>query len=190
MNLKPSKNITWLAIALIIFAIIARIIPHEYNFAPFGAIALFSAAYFANKTSGILITVLASWISGIILNNFVYDGLYDHFVLIDENIFWQSLSYILIVLMGKQLFNREVKAGSVILGALVSSIIFFIITNFGFWFSALVHPRTMDGLILCFRDALPFYRATLIGDLFFATALFGSYFIIANNIGKRVPITS
>ena len=190
MNLKPSNNITWLAITLIVFAIISRIIPHEYNFAPFGAISLFAAAYFANKSSGIIITVLASWISGIILNNFIYTGLYDHFVIIDENIFWQSISYSFIVLAGKQIFNKEVKITNVIMGALLSSIIFFTITNFGFWTSGLVHPKNFDGLILCFRDALPFYRATLLGDLFYSTALFGSYYFIANNIGRKVETVS
>ncbi|MBL0294840.1 MAG: hypothetical protein IPQ04_11430 [Saprospiraceae bacterium] len=39
----------WGAVALIIIATLTRIIPHELNFSPLGAVALFGGAYFLNR---------------------------------------------------------------------------------------------------------------------------------------------
>lgn len=53
----------------------------------------------------------------------------------------------------------------------VASFSFFLISNFGVWWSW--YPRTLDGLIQCYLLALPFYQNTLLGDLFFGyTVLF------------------
>ncbi|MBP7875986.1 hypothetical protein KA012_03250 [Candidatus Woesebacteria bacterium] len=46
-----------------------------------------------------------------------------------------------------------------------ASFLFFIISNFGSWYYW--YPRTIDGLILCYSLAIPFYARTLTGDLVF-----------------------
>lgn len=81
--------------------------------------------------------------------------------------------------MGKVLFSSDVKWYNVVVGAISSSIIFFMVTNFGFWLSGLAHPVNFDGLLLCYRDAIPFFRGTFYGDLIYSVALFGVYYIIS-----------
>ncbi|MBP7876283.1 hypothetical protein KA012_04795 [Candidatus Woesebacteria bacterium] len=46
-----------------------------------------------------------------------------------------------------------------------ASFLFFIVSNFGSWYYW--YPRTIDGLILCYSLAIPFYARTLTGDLVF-----------------------
>jgi hypothetical protein len=57
------------------------------------------------------------------------------------------------------------------LPTLAGSVQFFIVTNFACWL--LWYPRTMEGLVACYVAAIPFFQNTLLGDVVFATALFG-----------------
>ncbi|MCG8586506.1 MAG: hypothetical protein MI757_17490, partial [Pirellulales bacterium] len=62
-------------------------------------------------------------------------------------------------------------AGATIAGSLV----FFMLTNFGFWLTSGIYPMTADGLLTCYWKAIPFYRMALLGDLFYAAVLFGGF---------------
>ena len=59
--------------------------------------------------------------------------------------------------------------------SLVSSIAFFLITNFGTWLMWDIYPKTGAGLISCYIAGIPFFKGTIMGDLFFNLALFGSF---------------
>ena len=52
---------------------------------------------------------------------------------------------------------------------LLSSTTFFILSNFGVWI--LGFPKTIEGLILCYYMALPFFVYTIMGDLFYSYAM-------------------
>jgi hypothetical protein len=47
----------------------------------------------------------------------------------------------------------------------IASFCFFIFSNFGVWL--FWYPRSLAGLLSCYLAALPFYRNTLLGDVFF-----------------------
>lgn len=169
-----------LPIAVILLAIISRFIPHVHNFAPFGAIALFGATYFQNKNLAFIVPIFSAWLSGVILNNTVYTNVYPDFVLFDKDILWQSLAYASTVLVGFALLRSKVTLPKTIIGALTSSMIFFIVTNFGFWTTGMIYPLNPTGLMTCFTAALPFYQSTLLGDLIYTTLFFGLYYLIAS----------
>jgi hypothetical protein len=57
-------------------------------------------------------------------------------------------------------------------GALASSIVFFLATNFAHWLLTADYPRTAAGLAACFTAALPFYRWMPVGDLAWSLGLF------------------
>ena len=52
---------------------------------------------------------------------------------------------------------------------LLSSTTFFIVSNFGVWI--LGYPKNIEGLILCYYMALPFFVYTIMGDLFYSYAM-------------------
>ena len=56
---------------------------------------------------------------------------------------------------------------------LLSSLLFFVVTNLGVWF--LYYPLTPEGLMTCFTLALPFFGYAVVGDLFFSAALLFGY---------------
>ena len=54
-----------------------------------------------------------------------------------------------------------------------SSLLFFIVTNFGVWISGTMYTLDLNGLIACYVMALPFYKGTLLGFVTYSTFLFG-----------------
>jgi hypothetical protein len=139
-----------LLILFVIIAVLFRLVPHPPNFAPITALALFSSTTFRNKIVGTLIPLLVMGISDL------YLGFYSISL-------WVYLSFVIISSFG--IFWKEVKTKNV----LISSIVFFIVTNFGVWL--LGYPKTIDGLILCYTMAIPFFGYSILGDLFFYNLL-------------------
>lgn len=70
---------------------------------------------------------------------------------------------------------RAVDAGKFGLASLSMSTVFFLLTNFGVWAGGLWYERTLAGLAECFTLAMPFYRATLMGDFLFTGLLVAGY---------------
>ena len=131
---------------LILVATISRLIPHPPNFTPITAIALFSITKLDNKFLATLIPLLCLYLSDIFLGFFTI------------NIF-VYLSFTLISLLGY--YIRKINLFSVLL----SSLLFFIMSNFGVWI--LGYPNTFEGFFLCYFNAIPFFGYTILGDLFY-----------------------
>lgn len=176
-----NKKITSIAL-IVLVAILSRLLPHPHNFAPFGAIALFGAAFYGNRFLAYVVPVLSIYISGLIINNLLFKNLYPNFTWFDENIFWQSFSYILTVSIGFLIFKKNVTWLKIAIGGLSSALIFYLVTNFGFWASGLLWPRTSEGLLQSYIAGLPFLPFQIAGDLFYSTTLFAAYyFVIGRN---------
>ncbi|MBT27995.1 MAG: hypothetical protein CMC62_03720 [Flavobacteriaceae bacterium] len=139
-----------LIIGLIVFAILTRLIPHPPNFAPVTAIALFSAINFNNNLLKFLIPIISLIVFDIIIG----------FSLINIFVY---LSFIVIVLVGNHF--KKIKLKSI----LISSVVFFIISNFGVWIIG--YPKTVNGIIMCYTAAIPFFVNTILGDLFYSFIL-------------------
>ena len=139
-----------------------RLVPHPPNFSPIDAMALFSGAYLARK--GVL--AFAAPLGALFLSDLVL-GFYHGMATV-------YLSVALIVLLGSVALQR-VSAVRVVGAALASSVLFFVVTNFGMWLSSGIYPRTLAGLEACYVAAIPFYQNTLAGDLFYAAVLFGGF---------------
>ena len=64
-------------------------------------------------------------------------------------------------------------------GSLVSSLVFFLITNLPFWYADMsLYPITIQGTMESYRMAIPFFRNQLVGDLFYNSILFGVYHLV------------
>ncbi len=158
-------------ILLILFASFSRIIPHIPNFTPIGAIALFGGAYLKNKYHAFLIPIASLWLSDLILNNFIFT-FYSDFTWFYPGFLWQYISFTLIIVLG-YFFLKKINFKSVFITAASSSILFFIITNFGVWISGSMYTLDFQGLITCYVMALPFFKGTLLGFMCYSAFLFG-----------------
>lgn len=161
---------------LILLAALSRLIPHPANFAPIGGMALFGAAYYSRRMWAFAIPVVSMWISDLVLNNVVYGAYFDRFV-------WFTYgAFVLIALMG--IFTlRKIKVPNLLFSALVASVIFFLVSNFGVWFSGTMYPKDFGGLIACYTAGIPFFKNTVMGDLFYTALLFSVFELSA----RRFP---
>ena len=159
MNTNHSRLVALLA--AIVVAAALRLVPHPPNFTPIGAMALFSGAYLGRKALAFAAPLGALLLSDLVLG--FYHG--------QATVYF---SVALIVMLGMVALSR-VSPLRVAGAAILSSILFFVITNFGMWLFSGFYPRTMLGLEACYVAAIPFFQNTIAGDLFYATLLFGGF---------------
>ena len=154
---------------MIFFAAMSRLLPHPPNFAPIAGMGLFGAAYFSKKYFAFLIPFVAYWMSDVILDNVVYAQYYDSFQWFGS--LWVYASFALIIVLGFVLL-KKVNVRNLLAAGLSSSVIFFLITNFGSWVGSVTYPQTLEGLIASYVAGIPFFWNTLAGDLFYISVLF------------------
>jgi hypothetical protein len=99
---------------------------------------------------------------------FVWGGRYDWFTP------YTWIAFLAVGLIGWMLRGR-ITGLRVLAGSLSGSVVFYVISNFGVWMNGLDYPRTAEGLVQCYIGAIPFFRNAILGDLFYAGLMFGSY---------------
>ena len=153
---------TLVAAGIILVAALSRLLPHPPNFTPIAAIALAGGVYM-NKRYATIVPLIALVLSDAIIG-------------FHNTIYYVYGSFVLIGLVGLWLKSHK-KPLVVFGGVLVSSILFFLITNFGVWFvdDGLVYQKSFAGLIECYTAGIPFFRNTVLGDVVFTAALFGIF---------------
>ncbi|MCC5921191.1 MAG: hypothetical protein LAT68_09330 [Cyclobacteriaceae bacterium] len=165
---------TTVLIILILLAAISRLIPHPANFAPIGALGLFGAAYFKQKHLAIIIPLISLFISDVIINNTVYAAYFDGFKLMYAGWYWTYGALVLCTLIGF-ISLKKVKVTNVLFSAVVTAVVFFVVSNFGVWMGGSLYPKNAAGLLACYVAAIPFLKGTLLGNLFYSTVLFGGF---------------
>jgi hypothetical protein len=169
-------------LSIIIFATLSRIaIPpffgHLPNFSALDALALFCGAYCNRRIAAVALCLASVWIGDVLITHALfYEGFY-----------WQYASYALIALLGATLASR-VSFLNVTIASFSSAIIFFVISNFGVWFSGSLYPHSLDGLIACYIAAIPFFKHTLVSDLVFSGVLFGAMVAWRDALQKRLTV--
>ena len=156
MYYRLYSNITmsYLKFSLGIFLALAasRFIPHPPNFT-----SLITLSFYVPVLLGLrFIPVLV--ISFIIT---------DFFIGFNSTTFFTWGSVILIGLLSNFLSSNMITRVS---GALLGACLFFIVTNFGVW-SLGTYGYTLNGLILCYTLALPFFAYSLISTLIFSSII-------------------
>jgi hypothetical protein len=159
---KQTKLIT-LFIAL---GALSRLIPHPLNFTPVAAMALFGGTYIANKRLAFIIPISVMFLSDLMLEIVKGAGFYPDMIFVYGSV-------ALITTLGFFLRGREQRQ-TIMVASLTGSILFFFITNFGVWTTGL-YEYTAQGLANCYIAAIPFFKGTIMGDLFYNLVFFGGY---------------
>lgn len=147
---------------IILAAVAARFIPHMPNLAPITALAIFSAVYLPKKQA-IGLTLASRFISDIFLGFFSWPLMVAVYA-----------SHLLGILFGLWINSSPKRRWLKIVGSsLGAGVIFFLVTNFAFFYSGYQH--NLAGIILSYINGLPFLRGTLLGDVGYSIALFGAY---------------
>lgn len=157
---------------LVILGVALRLVPHIWNFAPIVGIALVAGKYLGRKYAiGVPVTAM------IVGDMFI--GFYSLPVMLAV-----YGSFCLAGLLGWSLRKHwnVITAGG---GSVLSSFIFFLSTNAAVWMFTPMYEKTISGLMASYTMALPFFRASLVGDLFYTFALVGAFELALYLYSKR-----
>lgn len=157
--------------AIIILAVFMRIMPHLPNATPVAAMALYSG-FSLKGWKAYALPLLVMLVSDVVIG-------------FHSTMLFVYGSFIIIVFFGHLL---ETKTFMKITGVTVlSSLIFFTITNFGVWLTSSMYVKDLSGLLQAYVMGLPFLRNTLIGDFVYTYALFYGCSYAERIIAKYTP---
>ena len=163
---------------LIGLAASSRLLPHPPNFTAIGAMAIFGGAVFSSSKMKYLLTFGALIISDLVLNNTIYSS--GSFSFYYSGMIWVYGSFGLLIFLGSRI--SQVSTKSVIGSSVLGAFLFFLLTNFGYWYSGILYPKTFAGLITCYEAAIPFFGNTLVSTILFSSILFGSLFFAEKKV--------
>ena len=147
-------------IFLVLIGVLFRIIPHAPNFTPMLTIALMSGLYMKNKFS-VLLPISIMLLSDIFIGSHI-------------TAVWVYFSLMSICLIGYLIKNSF---SNIFLYSILSSILFFIVSNFGVWFSG-GYSYSLEGLIICYTMAIPFFKNTLISTVLFSMLFYSLHYFL------------
>jgi hypothetical protein len=140
--------------------------PHPANFAPVGAVALLGGMLLPRK--------FAAWtvVAVMILSDLLL-GLH-------PLVLWTWGSFALIALLANALLSgQKVGTSRLVISAIGGGTVFFVITNVGVWLQGGLYEKSWQGLLQCFANAIPFYRNTILGDVFFVSVFYATYLVVS-----------
>ena len=149
------------AVLLVFVAAFSRLLPHPANFTAIAAIALFGGVYL-EKRFAFIVPILAMLMSDYVIG--FYSGMY-----------WVYGSFVLVGLIGRM--AEKPQKGSIRSGWRYCEFDA-VFCRYQFWSvddTRINVPPTWAGLVECYVFAIPFFRNTLAGDLFFVTVMFAAY---------------
>jgi hypothetical protein len=209
---ESAKRPVALGVAAIagIMAVVLRIVPHPTNLTSVGAVGLFGGAR-VRAWHAYLFPLGVMIVSDLIL--WALTGFDFKYSLGHPSRVYVYASFMIYVLIGRWLRNKK-SIGSITVAATLGGLQFFILTNFCEWLfqpmTSVAEPyrysRDLDGLVMCFAKALPFYQGetpfgehpfamltdfkltivwNVLGDIIFTTV----YILIHDMVVERISAT-
>jgi hypothetical protein len=170
MQANKARSDLWMDLALVAFLIgfdvVARLLPHAPGFLPVAASGLFAARVLRVPALAVMVPVLAMILSDVALP--VED--------------WriQAVGFAAIAIPALAGIATRRWSGVLPTAAtvVVSSILFFLLSNGAVWAFSAMYPLNFAGLTQCYILALPFLEKTMVGDLFWTGVLFGGFWLV------------
>jgi hypothetical protein len=176
--------------AILIFTALSRVFPHPWNFTPVIAILIFSAANIKNAYVKLALPFLIIVLSDLLIHINTGQGFHSGTPVV-------YMSYLAVSAIS--FFSlRKVSLFNVFTTSILSSLIFFLITNFAFFYPASetvnltlgTYPHTWAGISASYMSALPFFKNALFGDLIFTGLMFGAYALFHSFVIKSKTLTA
>ena len=187
--MKVNKSIVISLVLLIIVAALYRIIPNRpMGFAPHIAMALFGGSIIKDKRWAFALPIFSMFLSDLL-----YQSLYNAGMSTIPGFYeGQFTNYILfagITVVG--FLIKKIKFVNVFAASLIAPTIYFICSNFMVWINGagLSRPKTWDGLLLCYADAIPFFKNALFASIFFSAVLFGGYYLLTRKTSRMIALS-
>ena len=171
--MKFNKSV-WIAFALLI---IVGSVLRVAGLAPQIAMAIFGAAVIKDRKLAFILPLVSMFLSDVLYEVLFMAGYTDYGGFYEG----QVTNYLLlcgVTLLG--FLARNLHWARIAAVTLSAPFVFFIASNFLVWFGGggYQRPKTFEGLMMCYNDALPFLRSSMESTLVFSLVLFGGYFLI------------
>ena len=163
--MKSFKNYI-LPVSLILILSFSRIIPHPWNFTPVLAIGIFSGFYFKKFYLGLFIVIFSMFLGDLYLG-------------FHNTMFFTYIS--LAAAVGIGLYIKSFKTYEIFYSSVISSVCFFIVTNFGAWITLDIYEKNFSGLVNSYIMAIPFFHNTLISTFVYLLGIKVIFEIVINN---------
>lgn len=164
-----------------VIAVAARLVPMPmYNFSAISALAILSGAVIRPVWLAVLIPLAVRLLTDTIIHLSTGYGFY-------SSMPFDYVAYVLLVGIAYSIQPRMVpQAAGLALGA---TLIFFAISNLGAWCmphpNQNLYPRTLEGLLTCYRNGLPFLKGTFVSDMVFTIGFFTALQVVS--VGAKQP---
>lgn len=148
------------------------------NFAPVAALALFAGFFFRSPVVALCVPLSIMVISDLAIGGYPWYQMAVVYSALALPVLMRGFMRRHFTFDGEQPWRRWLlPVASLLACSLAGSLFFFVSTNAVClrWYEP-----TPAGVLSCYLQALPFFRFTLYGDLFFAFATFGSYALAAS----------
>ena len=158
------------------------------GFAPQIAMALFAGSISKDKRFAFLFPVLSLFISDLL-----YQFLYSQGLSTIKGFYsgqWQNYLLIASITIIGFFINKN-KIGQIFVGSLAGAVYFFLASNFMVWIGGgwdindQPYPRSFSGLMLCYSEALPFFKWSVLSTLLFNGVFFGSFYLLGKSVLKK-----
>jgi hypothetical protein len=158
------------------------------GFAPQIAMALFAGSIIKDKRFAFLFPVLSLFISDLL-----YQFLYSQGLSTIRGFYsgqWQNYLLIASITIIGFFINKN-KVGQIFIGSLAGAVYFFLISNFMVWIGGgwdinnQPYPGSFSGLMLCYTEALPFFKWSVLSTLVFNGLFFGSFYLLGKSVLKK-----
>ncbi|MCB1169882.1 MAG: hypothetical protein KDK25_06080 [Leptospiraceae bacterium] len=170
-----------LILGMIAFAVVGRIAPHPANFAPIAALGMLGGYLFASRKYGLAVVMTGMLVSDLIIGA--------------ESIEMRLAVYggLMVAVLAGGFLRSAKESRSFFLGLPVasagSSLAFFAISNLAVWAFSGMYTLSVDGMILCYVNAIPFFWNTLAGDLIYSGMLLGAVRLAQIYLDRDVVLT-
>jgi hypothetical protein len=186
--MKVNKSLLVSLILMVLVSALYRIMPNRpWGFAPQIAIGLFSGALFVNNKKWAFTLPLVS----MFLSDLLYEVLYQNGMTPIMGFYdGQWVNYLLFAALTCFGFMiRKNRVINILVASMAAPTAHFLVSNFLVWVSdrgfGLNRPKTFNGLLLTYDDALPFYKNSLLATVVFSAVLFGTYYLVQSREQKK-----
>ena len=155
-KLKNNLKVLMLPVSLILVLSFSRLIPHPYNFTPILAVGIFGGFYFKNFILSLFIVISSMFVGDLVIG-------------FHSTMIFTYSALAAAVAIG--IFIKKFNFKEIIFSGLSSSVIFFLITNFGSWLTMAMYEKSFTGVLQSYMMGIPFFHNTLLSTLIYLFVL-------------------
>jgi len=166
MKQQAKENWILLPYLLIVGVGIARLsMSLPYNLVPIFSCLLFFAATRPRREYAIPLVALMG------VDVFLTVNRYGYPLTGDFAVTW--LWYVAAMMLGAGMLQSSVSVPRALIASVLTTVSFFVVSNFAVWATWGMYPKTWSGLANCYIAAAPFFRNSVVAETVSSVAIFG-----------------